>query len=81
MNVTVKPAVECPKFRAHQDEGLSYLGSLQQSVQIIHHPGEKQHSVVSAENQDSAKLGQVVYLFSLQSISLPVRNTNTTGHH
>lgn len=57
MNVAVKPAIECPKFRAHQDEGLSYLGSLQQSVQIIHHPGEKQYSVVSAENQDTGKTG------------------------
>lgn len=44
MNVAVKPAVECPELRAHQDEGLGYLSSLQESVQIIHHPGRQQHS-------------------------------------
>lgn len=42
MNVAVKPAVERPEFRARQDEGLGDLGSLQESVQIIHHPGEQQ---------------------------------------
>lgn len=57
MNVAVKPAVECAELRAHQDEGLGYPGSLQESVQIIHHPGRQQHSSVSAQNQDTLQTG------------------------
>lgn len=54
MNVAVKPAVERPQFRAHQDEGLGELGSLQESVQIIHHPGEQQQLIgVSTKKQDT----------------------------
>lgn len=45
MNVAVKPAVERPEFGAHQDEGLGDLGSLQESVQIIHHPAEQQQLI------------------------------------
>lgn len=45
MNVAVEPAVERPEFGAHQDEGLGDLGSLQESVQIIHHPGEQQQLI------------------------------------
>lgn len=53
MNVTVKPAIERAELRAHQDEGLGYPSSLQESVQIIYHPGRQQHSSASAQNQDT----------------------------
>lgn len=52
MNVAVKPAIEGTKLRAHQNEGLGYPGSLQESVQIIHHPARQQHSSLSAQNRD-----------------------------
>lgn len=60
MNVAVKPHVERPEFRAHQDEGLGDLGSLQESVQIIHHPGEQRQLIcVSTKKtgQSAQKLG------------------------
>lgn len=41
MNVAVEPAVERPELRANQDEGFGYAGSLQESVQIVHHPGRQ----------------------------------------
>lgn len=57
MNVAVKPAIERAQLRAHQDEGLGYSSSLQEPVQIIHHPGRQQHSSVSAQNQDTLQTG------------------------
>lgn len=56
VNVAVKPAVERPEFGAHQDEGRGDLGSLQESVQIIHHPGEQQQLIcVGTKNRDTAQ--------------------------
>lgn len=57
MNVAVKPAVKCTELRAHEDEGLGDPSSLQESVQIIHHPGRQQHLSVSARNQDMLQTG------------------------
>lgn len=57
VNVAVKPAIEGTKFRAHQNEGFGYPGSLQESVQIIHHPARQQHSSMSAQNQDRPPTG------------------------
>lgn len=68
VNVAVKPAVERPEFGAHQDEGRGDLGSLQESVQIIHHPGEQQQLIcVGTKNRDTAQKnwGGGGYLFSL----------------
>jgi len=45
MDVAVEPAVERAELRAHQDEGRGYGSGLQESVQIIHHPG-RQHNTV-----------------------------------
>lgn len=53
MDVAVEPAVERSQLGAHQDEGLGYPSSLQESVQIIHHPGRQRRSSVSALNQDT----------------------------
>lgn len=55
MNVAVKPAVERPEFRAHQDEGLGDLGRFQESVQIIHHPGEQLICVSTKNTGHSAQ--------------------------
>lgn len=41
MNVAVKSTIERTKLRTHQDERLGYLSSLQESVQIINHPGRQ----------------------------------------
>lgn len=57
MNVAVKPAIEGTKLRAHQNEGFGYPGSLQESVQIIHHPARQRHSSLSAQNQDRPQTG------------------------
>lgn len=54
MNVAVKPAVERAQLRAHQDEGLGYGRSLQESVQVVHHAGRQQHSSVSAQKPGHA---------------------------
>lgn len=51
MNVAVKPAVERTERRAHQDERLCDLSSLQESVQVIHHPGRQQQSSVPAQKK------------------------------
>ncbi|TNN72898.1 hypothetical protein EYF80_016827 [Liparis tanakae] len=40
-----EPAVERAELRAHQDEGRGYGSGLQESVQIVHHPG-RQHNTV-----------------------------------
>ena len=58
MNVGEEPSIERSQLRAHQDEGLGDPSSLQESVQIIHHPVGQQHSSLSC------KLGHNVYLFS-----------------
>lgn len=56
MDVAVEPAVERAEPGAHQDEGFGYPSSLQEAVQVIHHPG-KQHWSISAQNQDILQTG------------------------
>lgn len=57
MNVAVKSAVESAELRPNQDERLGDLSSLQQSVQVIHHPGREQHSCVPAQNKCMQRTG------------------------
>lgn len=57
MNVAVKPAVESAELRTNQDKRLGDLSSLQESVQIIHHPERGQHSSVHAENNVCFEMG------------------------
>lgn len=45
MYVGEEPAVEGAELRAHQDEGLGYGSSLEESVQIVHHPGRQQQLI------------------------------------
>lgn len=61
MNVAVEPAIERAKLRAYQYKGHGYPCSLQQSVQIIHHPARQHHSSVPAKKtRTCCKLGQEV---------------------
>lgn len=64
MNVAVKPAVESAELRPNQDERLGDLSSLQESVQVIHHPGRQQQSSVPAQNRCMQRTGPEDYLFS-----------------
>lgn len=64
MNVAVKPAVESAELRPNQDERLGDLSSLQESVQVIHHPGRQQHSSVPAQNKCMQRTGPEDDLFS-----------------
>lgn len=57
MNVAVEPAIECAELGANQDEGPGDPGSLQEPMQIIHHPGRQQYSSVSAQKPGHSATG------------------------
>lgn len=57
VNVAVKPGVESAQLGANQDERLGDVSSLQESVQVIHHPGRQQHSAVPAQNKSMQRNG------------------------
>lgn len=63
MNVGVKPAVESAELRPNQDEGRGDLSSLQEPVQVIHHPGRQQHSSVPVQNKRMQRMGPEDDLF------------------
>lgn len=64
MNVAVKPGVESAQLRANQDERLGDVSSLQESVEVIHHPGRQKHSSVPAQNKSMQRTGPGKALFS-----------------
>lgn len=72
MNVAVKPAVKCTELRTNEDEGLGDPSSLQEPVQIIHHPARQQHSSVSARNKDMLQTGPGGLFIQLPGVRLPV---------
>lgn len=64
MDVAVEPAIERAKLGARQDEGPGYPSSLQESVQIIHHPGRQQYSSVSALKPGHSKNWATRFIYS-----------------
>lgn len=73
MNVAVKPAVESAELRPDQDERPGDLSSLQESVQVIHHPRRQQHSSCACAKQAHAKNGAKMAIY--------LANRATTSKH